>query len=394
MLRERIYIILSVFFTLPWIISFILNLHYPPYVEAFLSGMAVVSASFLLSWAAETAEMDIPRSLSLAVVALIAVLPEYAVDMYFAYMAGLNPESEYVHYAAANMTGANRLLIGIGWSLVILYAIFKTKTREINLDENIRLEVSALMLATAYSFILPLKGHISLLDSVILVSLYIFYLSLAVKAPHEEFEVEGVPKYLCSFEKRRRRAYVISFFIFSALVIFISVEAFAEGLIQSAEIFNLDPFIMVQWVAPLASESPELIVAFYLARKLRVTASLNALISSKVNQWTLLIGTIAVVYSIASLSPSPLPLDARQREEVLLTAAQSLFATSIILNLSVSRVEGLLLFLLFIVQLIFPGVEVRLLISAIYIVLSVPVLLKEREEIGKSFRHIVKLTRS
>lgn len=187
---------------------------------------------------------------------------------------------------------------------------------------------------------------------------------------------------------------MISFFIFSALVIFISVEAFAEGLIQSAEIFNLDPFIMVQWVAPLASESPELIVAFYLARKLRVTASLNALISSKVNQWTLLIGTIAVVYSIASLSPSPLPLDARQREEVLLTAAQSLFATSIILNLSVSRVEGLLLFLLFIVQLIFPGVEVRLLISAIYIVLSVPVLLKEREEIGKSFRHIVKLTRS
>src|SRR6185437_8223383 len=51
-----------------------------------------------------------------AVVAVIAVLPEYAVDLYFSYTAGHNPD--YVQYAAANMTGSNRLLLGLGWPVV------------------------------------------------------------------------------------------------------------------------------------------------------------------------------------------------------------------------------------------------------------------------------------
>ncbi len=393
MLKEKLNILLAFTFTLPWMISFLFSIHYPPYIEAFLSGIAVISASFLLSWAAETAEMDIPRSFSLALVALVAVLPEYAVDVYLAYMAGTNPGSMYVHYAAANMTGANRLLIGIGWSTVILYSLFKTKKDRTRLDEGIRLETSVLMLATAYSFILPIKGNISLIDSVILILIYFFYLSLTVKSPPEEFEVEGVPKYLCSLRKKTRRWAVVFFFAFSAFTIFISVEAFAEGLIASAKILDVDPFIMVQWIAPLASESPELIVALYLVKRMRLTASLNALISSKVNQWTLLIGTLAIVYSIASYSPNPLPLDARQKEEVLLTAAQSLFATAILLDLSISRMEGILLLLLFLIQLFIPSMEVRLVVSAIYLILSVPILIRERRNIIKSFRYLYDLRR-
>ena len=71
---------------------------------------------FLLSWGAETAEQHIAQGLILAVVALVTVLPEYAVDLYYAYKAGLEgPQSQYVHYAAANMTGANRLLVGLAW---------------------------------------------------------------------------------------------------------------------------------------------------------------------------------------------------------------------------------------------------------------------------------------
>ncbi len=57
-------------------------------------------------------------ALALALLALIAVLPEYAVDLYYAYAAGTRPE--YAGYAAANMTGANRLLVGVGWALVVL----------------------------------------------------------------------------------------------------------------------------------------------------------------------------------------------------------------------------------------------------------------------------------
>jgi hypothetical protein len=58
------------------------------------------------SWASELAQLDMPQALALAFLALVAVLPEYAVDMYFAWMAGKDPQ--YTAYATANMTGANR----------------------------------------------------------------------------------------------------------------------------------------------------------------------------------------------------------------------------------------------------------------------------------------------
>ena len=52
--------------------------------------------------------------LVLKALALIAVLPEYAVDFAFAAKAGQDPE-KYAPLALANMTGGNRLLIGVGW---------------------------------------------------------------------------------------------------------------------------------------------------------------------------------------------------------------------------------------------------------------------------------------
>ncbi len=386
-LKEKIQMTAAFLLTIPWIISFFLKIHYPPQIEALISGFAVVGAAFLLSWASETAEMDVPRSVSLAAVALLAVLPEYAVDAYFTWMAG-KVGGEYIHYATANMTGANRLLIGIGWSVVMLIAIFKSKKRQIELDDSLNLEIFFLFAATLYAFILPIKDSISLTDSFVFVSLYILYIFLASKSEHEEFEIEGVPKFLCRLETRVRRFSVLFLMIFSAFVIFISVEAFSEGLLGTARLLDIDEFLVVQWVAPLASESPEFIVAIYLVRRMRVSASLNALISSKVNQWTLLIGTLAVVFSISSMEPSALPLDVRQREEILLTAAQSLFATALILDKKVTLWEAFSLLFLFLVQIAFPSVEVRYLISLVYLILAAFLLLKNKKYLSVTFRHV------
>ena len=46
-------------------------------------GLAIVGAAFAISWAAETAQLDISAGLAIAILALIAVLPEYAVDFVF-----------------------------------------------------------------------------------------------------------------------------------------------------------------------------------------------------------------------------------------------------------------------------------------------------------------------
>src|SRR5262245_39410610 len=85
-----------------------------------LFGFSIVGAAFAISWAAEAAEHDVPRALALIFVALLALLPEYAVDIVFAYKAGQDPT--FAPYAVANMTGANRLLLGLGWPMVAVLA--------------------------------------------------------------------------------------------------------------------------------------------------------------------------------------------------------------------------------------------------------------------------------
>src|SRR5262245_66515962 len=107
----------------------------------------------MLSWAAELAQLDIPQALAIALLALIAVLPEYAVDMYFAWEAGKDPQ--YTSYAMANMTGANRLLIGVGWAAVVVTFWLKTGNRAIELEPQNKFEILYICLETSYLFLSP-----------------------------------------------------------------------------------------------------------------------------------------------------------------------------------------------------------------------------------------------
>ena len=108
-----------------------------------------------------------PRTLALAGLALIAVLPEYAVDMLFAWKAGKDPS--YAAYATANMTGGNRLLIGLGWTMVVGILWLRSRKSILKLAEIHRIEVGLLGVATVYSFIIPLRGGITLFDAAFLV---------------------------------------------------------------------------------------------------------------------------------------------------------------------------------------------------------------------------------
>jgi cation:H+ antiporter len=118
--KHYLFILMALLVALPGIVLRLAGIHWPPAAMALVSGVAILGASFLLLWACDAAQADISQSLALAVVALVAVLPEYAVDMYFTWEAGKHPEGDYAHYAVANMTGANRLLIGVAWGLIVL----------------------------------------------------------------------------------------------------------------------------------------------------------------------------------------------------------------------------------------------------------------------------------
>jgi cation:H+ antiporter len=325
---------------------------------AVLAGVAILGGAFLLTWATELAERDVPQSLAILVLALISVLPEYAVDLHFAIRAGTDPS--YAPYAVANMTGANRLLIGLGWPVVVWVACRVNRSRTLQINRNQRLEIRFLLIATVYSFLIPLDGAISLLDAAVLLAIFAAYVVAATRTQSHEVELVG-PSALIDreFGDAGRRLWALGLFAFAAWSIFASAEPFAEGLVHVGRNYRVDEFLLVQWVAPLASESPEFLIAVLFALRGRGSIGIAALISSKVNQWTLLVGAIPIAYSIASGTLHGLPLDARQTEELWLTSAQSLLAALLIANLLFQRREALVLAVLFFGQLIFPSTEVR-----------------------------------
>lgn len=325
----------------------------PHWVETLFFGLAIVSAAFLLTWTAEAAERDVPRTLALAGLALIAVLPEYAVDALFAWKAGDDPS--YAAYATANMTGGNRLLVGFGWPVVVGIFWFRSRGNILKLAAVHRNEVGILAVATIYSFIIPLRGGITLFDAAFLISLFGVYVYLASKGEiEEESSLIGPAETIANLPKNRRRTVLAAMFLYAGVSILIVAEPFAEGLIETGTQFGIDEFTLVQWLAPLASEFPEFLVAGLLAWRFRADAALAALVSSKVNQWTLLIGTLPIAFAISSQSLDPLPTDQRQVEEVFLTAAQSLLAVVLLVNLRMSLWEAGALMVLFVAQFVTP----------------------------------------
>jgi cation:H+ antiporter len=362
---------------LQWLILHFSDVHLAPHWEALFSGISIFGAAFLLSWAAELAQLDIPQALALAFLALIAVLPEYAVDVYFAWQAGKDPS--YISYATANMTGANRLLIGLGWATVVIAFWLKTGTRVIALGKDQKVEVIALGIATFYSLVIPFKGTISVWDALCLLTIFTVYMIAASRAHVVEPELEGPPEVIARFTPGVRRTITLLLFVYSGFTIFSAAEPFAEGLLASGRTLGIEEFILVQWLAPLASESPEFIIAILFALRGNPQASMRTLVSSKVNQWTLLIGMLPLAYALSRGEIAPMELDARQVEEILLTAAQSLFAVIVIASFTFSLTEAVVLFVLFVTQLFFVQPEIRYLYSVLYFVLAVGLAVLNRQ---------------
>jgi len=356
----------------------------PAAAGAAIFGLSILAAAFLLSWAAETAEMDISQGLALAIIAFIAVLPEYAVDVVLAWRAGGDPAEAAQGLPIANMTGGNRLLIGIGWPLVFALFVYRTRIGQLVVDKQRSLELTFLAVATLYVIFIPLRHTVSIIDSIVLVSMFLMYLNFTSRVESEEVELVGPARAMGRLPNTRRRLAVGALLVYSAAAIFSSAEPFADALIHLGHRLGVSEFVLIQWLAPLASESPEVLVAGLLAWRGRAAVGMGALISSKVNQWTLLIGTLPIAFLVSHGSFSwtgGLPLDGRQREEIFLTAAQSAFAIAVFANLKMGRREALALFVLFATQLFITDERARVLFATAYTALCVIVLIVNRKEV-------------
>lgn len=351
-------------------------------LRALVYGVAIVAAAFLLSWAAEAVQLDFSQGLALALLALIAILPEYVVDASFAWLAAEDPA--YAGYAIANMTGANRLLIGIAWPMVIALAYLRFRRRHVDLEQGHGLELVVLLAATLYAFILPFKGDLSLLDMVVLVAMFAFYMWRVARLPAEQPHLVGPAKQIGALADGPRRLVTATLAVGAAAAILLVAKPFAKALVATGVDLGIDEFLLVQWLAPLASEAPEFIVVALFAWRGESTPALGTLVSSKINQWTLLVAMLPLVYSVALGRPDALPLDPRQRDEVLLTAAQSLFAVALLLDLRLSLVGAGALFGLFTLQMLLP--ETRTIVTIAYFALTLVTLILSRRHLREAFR--------
>lgn len=346
--------IIAVIVTIPGVAVTLAGIHLTAPAAVFFSGLAILGASFLLLWACDAAQADISQALALAVVALVAVLPEYAVDMYFTWQAGKLPESDYAHYAIANMTGANRLLIGVAWGVIAAISYFRFG-KQIRMGKERRLELLFLSLATLYAFLIPLKGSIAWYDGLVFLGLYAWYILLASRRPCTEIDADGPAEVLIRLPTKQRRIATGIVFLIAAGAIVANAERFCEGLIGTGKMFHINEFLLVQWLAPIASEAPEFVVAIVFAWRGRADVALGSLLSSKLNQWTLLVGMIPGVFAVShGTLEHPMPMGQFQMHEILLTASQSLLAIMMLACLRFTLANAFLLFALFVGQLIVP----------------------------------------
>ena len=367
----------------PALVLRLAGVHPSPVVGLVTYGAAVVAASFLLAWAAEAAQLDVSGGLAVAVLGVIAVLPEYAVDLYYAYTAGHVPL--YTQYAAANMTGSNRLLMGIGWPAVVLISMLVArratgrKVGELDLDTSNRVEIGFLMIAGVVAFVIPATGRIHIGFGVALLGWFGFYLYKLSRGEVEEPELVGTAAALGELPDRVRRILVSALFILAASVIVTCAKPFAESLIDAGTQLGIDRFLLVQWLAPLASEAPEFIIATIFAARGKGAIAIATLISSKVNQWTLLIGSLPVAFVLGGGGIS-IRLDGRQTEEIVLTAVQTMMGVALILGLRFHRWTAWALLGLFVVQFPITSTQGRVFLSAAYALIAVVALVYNRRQ--------------
>ncbi len=328
---------------------------------------SMLLSAFLVAWGAEAAQFLISQGLALAILAWLQTLPEFAVEAVIAWDAGRNPERG--HLAIANLTGAIRLLLGLGWPMI--YCVFAVSGRRrgdptltpIKLQPEHAVEVLGLVPPLLYFVIIVWKQSISWVDAAILLLLYIGYLvMLLFNPPHNIEELNDAPR-VSQWAYRlggvRQKLAIGGLFVAGGFLLYVTAHPFLESMLAVASVFGVSQFVLVQWVAPFLSEFPEKVSAFLWARRVtHAPMALMNMVSSNINQWTVLAAMIPLVYGYSHYHHTgawaAFHFDAAQRLEIILTLLQTALGVVVLANMEFDWFDATALFVLWVVQFIAP----------------------------------------
>ncbi|MBC7924474.1 MAG: hypothetical protein H7039_02355, partial [Bryobacteraceae bacterium] len=302
---------------------------------------------------------------ALAILAWLQTLPEFAVEAVLAW-------KQQVDLLLAGLTGALRLLTGLGWPMIYAVTAYFHRRRSgtpllaIRLKPEHCVEVVGLLLPLLYMGWVWAKRSLTLVDAAVLVAIYVAYLFVLSKLPPEEQEgveeLERIPRSIVKSSPLLRNVLIFGLFAGGGALIYFTADPFLGSLMAVATILGVPNFVFIQWVAPFVSEFPEKVSAFYWARTVdRSPMALMNMVSSNINQWTLLTAMLPIVYSFSMGKPSPITFDQTQGLELLMTLGQSLVAMLFLVNMKLAWWEAMFLFALWFIQFLFspiaPGDE-------------------------------------
>src|SRR4051794_28048051 len=319
---------------------------------------AILLASLLITWGAESAQFFVAQGFALAILAWMQTLPEFAVEAVLAW-------KQQTSLLLANLTGALRLLTGLAWPMIYATAgvVHHRRTgrhlRFIQLEPHHSVEVTGLILPLAYMTFVWSKGKLEIYDAVVLVTLYSAYLVLLSKLPPEKSEgvedLEAIPRKIVLAPRRTRILAIAVCFLIGGAIIYFTAEPFLGSLVSLATAIGIPSFVVIQWLAPVISEFPELLSTFYFARQdTKASVALMNIASSNINQWTLLVAMLPVVFSLSKGAVTPLDFDEEQAVELLLTIAQSVLSLVCLVKMRFLWWEAVALFVLFAAQFTLP----------------------------------------
>ena len=320
----------------------------------------ILLASLLITWGAESAQFLVAQGFALAILAWMQTLPEFAVEAVLAWR-------QQTGLLLANLTGALRLLTGLAWPMIYLTAsiVHRKRTgrrlRLIHLDPHHSVEVVGLIAPLLYMAFVWWKERLEIYDAVILIVFYAAYLILLTKLPPEKDEgmedLEAVPRRLVLAPPLWRTLGICACFLLGGAIIYFTAEPFLGSLVSFATAIGIPSFVVIQWLAPVISEFPELLSTFYFARQeVKAPVAIMNIASSNINQWTLLVAMLPIVLSISRGGFSALAFDGEQGRELLLTISQSSVALMFLINMQFAWYEALIMFVLFAAQFVLPEI--------------------------------------
>jgi cation:H+ antiporter len=323
------------------------------------AGPAILVSAIAIAWAAESAQFFIAQGFALAILAWLQTLPEFAVEAVLAW-------HQQVQFLLANLTGALRLLTGFGWPVIYFTAAMFQRRRGgaplkvIRLEKHHAVEVLGLAAPLLYVGVIAWKGSLTIYDGAGLILLYAAYLLILSRMPPEDPEtiedLEAIPRKIVTSPRVLRIAIISGLFLFGGILIYVAAEPFLASLLALSAAVGIPAFVFIQWVAPVVSEFPEMASTFYWARSVdRAPMALMNMVSSNINQWTLLTAMLPIVLSFSTGHVTPIVFDQEQRVELLLTLGQAVVGMIFLMNMQLAWYEAAIMFAFFWIPFIHPS---------------------------------------